>query len=181
MTGWLEWLSCGGEEMKKHDNKSSGEKIKHAKLRGEWAELKFMTKATEQGLRVSKPWGEVSRYDFLVECGGRVTRVQVKSTMFKDRGGYSCSVRGSSGPYVGDAFDFLAAYLIPLDVWYIIPAEEIRGQGSIALYPELKRAKYEIYREAWELLQGKNAVIGRMEACADESWEWRDSDIIAGG
>jgi hypothetical protein len=166
--------------MKKNDNKSSGEKIKHAKLRGEWAELKFMTKATEQGLRVSKPWGEVSRYDFLVEYNGVVSRVQVKSTMFKDRGGYSCSVRGSSGPYVGDAFDFLAAYLIPEDVWYIIPAEKIKGQGSIALYPRLERAKYRGYREAWNLLKG-DSLVGDIQACADEGWEWRHSDIVAGG
>lgn len=166
--------------MKKNDNKSSGEKIKHAKLRGEWAELKFMTKATEQGLRVSKPWGEVSRYDFLVEYNGVVSRVQVKSTMFKDRGGYSCTVRASNGPYEGDAFDFVAAYLIPEDEWYIIPAEKIKGQGSIALYPKLERAKYRAYREAWDLLKG-DSLVGDIKACAEESWEWRDSDIIAGG
>ncbi len=69
-------------------------------------------------------------------------RVQVKSTMFKDRGGYSCTVRGCRGPYEGDPFDFLAAYLIPVDMWYIIPAERFSGQGSIALYPQLKKSKY---------------------------------------
>jgi len=39
--------------------------------------------------------------------------------MFKDRGGYSCTVRGCRGPYEGDPFDFLAAYLIPVDMWYL--------------------------------------------------------------
>jgi len=47
--------------------------------------------------------------------------------MFKDRGGYSCTVRGCRGPYEGDPFDFLAAYLIPVDMWYIIPAERFSG------------------------------------------------------
>src|SRR6059058_2634395 len=73
--------------------------------------------------------------------------------MFKDRGGYSCTGRGCRGPYEGDPFDFLAAYLIPVDMWYIIPAERFSGQGSIALYPQLKKAKYGPYKEAWHLLR----------------------------
>ena len=109
----------------------------------------------------------MSQYDFLVEYEGVVSRVQVKSTMFVDRGGYSCTVRGSKGPYEGDVFDFIAAYLIPEDIWYIIPAEKIKGQGSIALYPRLERAKYEICREAWNLFRG--TLVGEIEACADES------------
>jgi hypothetical protein len=84
--------------------------------------------------------------------------------MFVDRGGYSCSVRGCSGPYEGDPFDYLAVYLIPEDLWYIIPAERVRGQGSVALYPRLRRSKYEEYREAWGLL--KSAVVDCIEACA---------------
>jgi hypothetical protein len=91
----------------------------------------------------------------VVEGKERFVRVQVKSTMFVDRGGCSCTVRGCPGPYRGDAFDFVAAYLIPEDVWYIIPAEKMRGQGGIALYPKLKKAKYEPYREAWHVLRGE--------------------------
>jgi hypothetical protein len=54
-------------------------KIKHAKKRGEWAELKFMAAAAEQGLCVTKPWGETAQYDFVVEHKARFVRVQVKS------------------------------------------------------------------------------------------------------
>ena len=134
--------------------KNNGMKIKHPKLRGEWAELRFMARAAEMGLQVSKPWGETSHYDFAVEHDGHFVRVQVKSTMFVDRGGYSCSVRGCRGPYEGDPFDFVAAYVIPEDLWYIIPAEKIHGQGSIALYPNLRNSKYDGYKEAWHLLRG---------------------------
>jgi len=41
-----------------------GMKIKHPKLRSEWAEMGFMTRAAEHGLNVARPWGEMSRYDF---------------------------------------------------------------------------------------------------------------------
>ena len=126
-----------------------------------------VVRAAEHGLQVSKPWGETAHYDFAVEFKGRFARVQVKSTMFKDRGGYSCTVRGCRGPYVGDAFDFVAAYLIPEDIWYVIPAEKIRGQGSIALYPKLKKSKFRRYREAWHLLRksARKARVESLQAC----------------
>ena len=127
--------------------------IEHPKLRGEWAELRFMTCAAEHGLCVSKPWGETARYDFAVEHEARFVRVQVKSTGFIDRGGYSCSVRGSRGAYVGDPFDFVAVYVVPEDIWYIIPEAVLRGQGSVAVYPRLKKSKYGKYLGNWESLK----------------------------
>jgi len=146
--------------------------IKHPKIRGEWVELRFMMRAIELGLHLNKPWGEVMPYDFVVEHKGRFVRVQVKSTMFKDRGGYSCTVRGSEGPYQGDPFEYLAAYVFQEDLWYIIPAALVVGEGSIALYPKLKCAKYGPYKEAWHLLRKDGAEPGkvdRIEACAEET------------
>jgi hypothetical protein len=155
--------------------KNRGMGIKHPKLRGEWVELWFMLRATELGLHLNKPWGEAVPYDFAVEHEGQFVRVQVKSTMFKDRGGYSCTVRGSDGPYEGDPFEFLAAYVFQEDLWYIIPAEMVVGQGSIALYPKLKRAKYGPYKEAWHLLRNEEAKpsrVGWIEASVEEvPWE----------
>jgi hypothetical protein len=117
-------------------------------------------------------------YDFVVEYKGRFVRVQVKSTMFKDRGGYSCTVRGSDGPYQGDPFDYVAAYVFQEDLWYIIPAELVVGQGSIALYPKLKDAKYAPYKEAWHLLREvpvKPGQVDWIEASVEEIAEERES------
>jgi hypothetical protein len=50
--------------------------FKTHKLRGEWAELRFMTRAAEHGLMVSKPWGDSAPYDLMVEHHGRVLRIQ---------------------------------------------------------------------------------------------------------
>ncbi len=165
------WI-LGDPEGSRSVKKNRGMKIKHPKVRGEWVELKFMLRALELGLHLSKPWGEVMPYDFVVECRGRFVRVQVKSTMFEDRGGYSCTVRGSDGPYEGDPFDVLAAYVFQEDAWYIIPAVLVVGQGSIALYPEMEDAKYEPYREAWHLLkEGPHSLkIDRIQACVE--WRW---------
>lgn len=155
--------------------RNRGMGIKHPKVRGEWVELKFMMRAIELGLHLNKPWGEVMPYDFVIEHRARFARVQVKSTMFIDRGGYSCTVRGCDGPYEGDPFDYLAAYIFQEELWYIIPAKLVVGQGSIALYPRLKRAKYGPYKEAWHLLRtGIRAETGRVDsiqACAESAAE----------
>jgi hypothetical protein len=115
------------------------------------------------------PWGEMSRYDFAVEYKGRFVRVQVKSTMFLDRGGYTVTVRGWRGKYTGDPFDFVAAYLIPLDIWYILPVASFKMRATVGLYPKLKKSKYGRYKEAWHLLRGgAGDTVDRIEACAEE-------------
>jgi hypothetical protein len=158
--------------------KNAGMKIKHAKVRGQWVELKFMLRAIELGLHLNTPWGEVMPYDFVIEHAGRFARVQVKSTLCKQKDeGYSCTIRPTSGPYQPNSFEFFAAYVIPEDAWYIIPEHVVFGQESIALYPHHKGSKYEPYEEAWTLLRrGLGPMPGfaaRIEACA-EDWPERD-------
>ena len=43
--------------------------------------------------------------------------------------------------------------MIPEDVWYIIPAKTIEGRESVGLCSKSKHAKYEEFREAWQLLR----------------------------
>ena len=70
-------------------------------------------------------------------------------------------VIASEGLYRESLFQFVAAYVIPEDVWYLIPAVVLlRGKQKKALtllpvkprHPE--RYKYEGYREAWGLMGG---------------------------
>jgi hypothetical protein len=146
-------------------------KITDKKLRGEWAEMRFMVCATEHGLQVSKPWGEMRSYDFIVGRPQNFVSVQVKSTTAKSRSGYVCTVRGGHTSYPAGSFDFRAAYVVFEDAWYIIPLEQIQGMRDVSLYPKLKKAKYEKYREAWNLLQpesdsGEGAID--IQACAED-------------
>src|SRR5579863_5785852 len=134
--------------------KNDGRKIKQCKQRGEWAELRFMARASEHGLCVSKPWGDSSRYDFAVESGGRFLRVQVKSTTYKKRRSYVCHFDPKK-PYTKGQIDFLAAYIVPEDVWYIVPVElQSRPICNLILSPHLAVSKYGAYKEAWDLLLG---------------------------
>src|SRR5207248_1743008 len=124
------------------------------KQRGEWVEMRFMARASEEGLRVSKPYGESAPYDFIVEHSARCLRVQVKSTTHQSHGGHCCQVRGSNHrPYLENSFDFAAVYLIPHDRWFIIPGIQIDSQTSVFFSPGLRNSKYGQYEEAWKLLR----------------------------
>src|SRR5580704_8234738 len=130
-------------------NRRVGMKFKNCKLRGEWAEF--------------------SGYDFVVGQGERAVRVQVKSTIFREGTGYSCTMKDSKGPYKRNSFEFVAAYVIPEDVWFIIPEKKVRGLWSVGLYPKLETAKYREYQEAWDLLRGETpGSVERIQACVEE-------------
>jgi len=63
--------------------------------------------------------------------------------------------------------DFFAAYVIPEDVWYLIPTGVVlQRRGDLMLCPvqprKYDRYKYECYREAWGLLsKSKRALAAR--------------------
>jgi hypothetical protein len=91
----------------------------------------------------------------------RILRVQVKSTDCRTQYGYLCQFKPNahSKPYTLKQVDFFAAYVIPEDAWYLIPAAVLlRGKRkkAVTLLPAAprhpERYKCEGYREAWELL-----------------------------
>jgi hypothetical protein len=64
-----------------------------------------------------------------------------------------CASRSEAVEHDQNQIDFVAAYIIPLDLWYILPAPvTTRLHGHISLSPHRKGHKYEPYLEAWHLL-----------------------------
>ena len=135
--------------------------FRNFKERGEWVELQFMAQALRKKLRVSKPWGDSGSYDVGIEHQGRLLRVQVKSTSYRLGSGYQCACQPNamSKRYTTRKVDFFAAYIVPEDVWYIIPAAVVLKTKScdIMLCPVQRMRRdsylYEHYREAWHLLR----------------------------
>jgi hypothetical protein len=134
---------------------SEGASITNHKQRGEWAELRFMARASELGFRVTKPWGDSARYDFALETGDRFLRVQVKSTIARGWGGFICCLNPTGGPrYTVEQVDFFAVFVIPCDVWYILPAAvALQTKGRFFLAPDHQGQKYQAYKEAWHLMR----------------------------
>src|SRR5579863_3192144 len=133
----------------------------YSKRKGEMAELIFALKAISMGFAVSKPFGDSEAYDLVVGERNRLLRIQVKSVFTSKRWGYNVAVSRKRLPltihYTADEIDFLVAYVVPHDAWYIIPVEEVLTLANIRLYPEGTRKKdggyFEKYREAWHLLR----------------------------
>jgi hypothetical protein len=135
------------------------------KEQGEWAELCFMTKAAGMGLRVVRPFGDSSSYDVGVECANRILRVQVKSTNHRRAGTqtYALHLHGNKPEqYAKGTLDLFAMYLIPVDIWYILPFEEVEGKQALHFTPGGRREKYKKFREAWDLLKAQPTLSSQV-------------------
>lgn len=147
------------------------------KQRGELSELAFIYKATGLGFHVSKPYGDSSRYDFIVEHLGHCSKVQVKATTQQlAAGAYFIQTKrrlnNSSARYLPGEIDFFACHIVPVDAWYIFPLEAIGQKFHVDVYPHLpeRDRRYGRYREAWHLLTGldpRTAFIPWICACED--------------
>jgi len=154
------------DRIEKTEMTNKGIDIQHPKLRGEWAELRFMARAAEFGLLVTKPWGDTARYDFAVEHQGKFLRVQVKSSLHKEPRGFRINLVTTAGLYTPEDIDFLVIFLIEPEIWYVIPAQAFAGQRSVRLYPGAKESKFAEFEEAWHLLTGKKPKKNHVETAA---------------
>jgi hypothetical protein len=120
------------------------------KSRGEAAEAAFMAKAANLGFGICKPWGDSERYDFILDSGERFWRVQVKSTECHSESRYRVKAAGSSARYTADEIDFLVAYIVPEDLWYVVPVSIAAAHQVLHFYPANgEHSLLEKYREAW--------------------------------
>lgn len=103
--------------------------------RGVLSEVAFVHKATSLGYMVAKPYGNIHRFDFIVEGSGKLWRVQVKSTTHIGAGLYElhtcCNVHRRLVAYQESDFDFLVAHIVPEDCWYVLPVQVVAGRLGI--------------------------------------------------
>jgi hypothetical protein len=113
------------------------------------------------GYVVAKPYGNIHRYDFIVEGRQKFWRVQVKACASRLRGLYNictrCSNHSRALAYKESELDFVAAYIMPEETWFVLPASAVVGRSSILLRPACpegprRRDPFAQYREAWHLL-----------------------------
>jgi hypothetical protein len=120
---------------------------------GDAVEAAFLARAAGLFFQVAKPWGEDVRYDFLVDAGRGIWRVQVKAATSFDGRRYNVRAGGASTLYTPDEIDFLAAHIVGENTWYVIPVEAVVPRTGLHLYPqEGSKGQFEIYREGWCLM-----------------------------
>jgi len=89
--------------------------------------------------------------------------VQVKCT--ERYGDFRYQVKNGGNrdvPYTSSEIDFIAAHVVPLDLWYIVPIEAVGSRKGLRFYPNGSgKGLLEKYREAWCLLDCPRRVRGR--------------------
>ena len=130
------------------------------KKQGEWAQEAFILKALGLDFEVLRPIGDSARYDVATRSPKRCrfVSVQVKSVGYAEPSGayeVNCG-RGNQSkiPYTPQEVEFLAVYVIPEDVWYIIPVKALQRRTRLRVHPfrAKRKMRFEPYREAWFLL-----------------------------
>jgi hypothetical protein len=119
---------------------------------GEAVEAAFLAKVLMLGIPVLKPWGDSRPYDFAVETW-RLWKVQVKCAT--SHRGTRCSARAAGGGelYTLDDIDFLVAYVVSENLWYVVPADAFVPRVTVHFnYGPKSQGMFEIYRETWCLL-----------------------------
>ena len=132
---------------------------------GEQGELAFLSKASSLGFALSLPYGHMQRYDFIVDGGTNVWRVQVKTTTHMLNGLYLVGMHHRfnqrARAYTASEIDFVAVYIQPEKTWYILPVREVTEHRSLLFRPKgyARRDPYAHYREAWHLLGKPHGLL----------------------
>jgi hypothetical protein len=152
---------------------------KNTKITGERSEAAFLTRAVQLNFGIAKPWGDSRRYDFILDNGECLHRIQVKCTESIRARAYETRATYTTGKgravYTKKDIDFIAAHVVPLDIWYIIPVEVCTPAPMLRFYPHrnAKKMRLEPYREAWHLVlpkeNQKEETTIDIQACADEA------------
>lgn len=88
---------------------------------------------------MAKPWGDSDRYDYILDAGGRFWRVQVLSTAYESQRGYAVHtyvyVKRKMVALSADDIDCIIAYIVPLNLWYVLPVESFSPCKNLWFYP----------------------------------------------
>ncbi len=114
-----------------------------SKQKGIITELQCITAFNQLGYHISIPYGENSRYDFIADIEGKLIRVQVKTSRYKDESQeailFACrsSHVNSKGTqnvrYTSDEIDYFATYFN--NICYLIPVNECSTEKVLRFVP----------------------------------------------
>lgn len=129
-----------------------------AKTIGVTGETLFAFRALEQGLVPSVPMGDNSQYDFLIDNGSKISRVQIKASSHPDNSSkvdrYNFTLKHSNySLYSAEDIDVFGLVVIPLRLVYIVPHTVVSDLTKTSVFPtNNSTSKMEEFRERWDLL-----------------------------
>ena len=145
--------------------------------KGSIAEAAITAEAVKSGVQVLKPLIEGSRYDLAFEIGERFLRIQCKWANRKGNviAAHIGTCRLTPGGYVRttyapDEIDAIALYCAELDECYLVPVDDVRGQGylHLRLAPAANNQEAAIRYAATYEFRGAIAQLGERVAGSHE-------------
>lgn len=111
------------------------------KQKGIVSELQCITYFYQLGYQVSIPYGENSRYDFIVDVDGHLLKMQCKTSSLKDEGAIKFSCRSTrvnateniSRRYTKDEIDYFCTFYE--GKCYLVPVEECSVAKKLRFIP----------------------------------------------
>jgi len=109
---------------------------------------------------VSIPVGDNTPYDALVDVGGTIKKVQVKTITFDPYDNNRVSIRRSryangkmvTKVYEDGDFDIFVGYCPERDIFILLPWKDIPASGTLGVHFDSAKCKYRRYVENWALL-----------------------------
>lgn len=102
----------------------------NSKEKGNLTELQCITAVYELGYKAAIPYGENSRYDFILDTGDKLLKIQVKTSSTVDEDSFKFSCRSTrvnsqgnvSKKYTAEEIDYFATYYN--GKCYLVPVQE---------------------------------------------------------
>lgn len=108
--------------------------------KGAAAEVLFDYHIIDRGMMTARPLYDIG-YDRIVDYRGRLTRVQIKMTGFKQDGSWWVSTSKNKKKRYIDEFDVMAVYIKNECIWMFIPISDITG-SAMKITTDGKAKKY---------------------------------------
>ena len=143
-----------------------------SKQKGIVTELQCITAFNQLGYHISIPYGENSRYDFIADIDGKLIRVQVKTSRYKDdlknsilfscRSTRKSMTQSRQVSYTSEEIDYFATYFN--NKCYLVPIEECSSEKTLRFEPPANGQKigitfaedYELEKQITKLKGGSN-------------------------
>jgi hypothetical protein len=158
----------------------TGKSETNAKAIGCIGETLFAFRAMEEGLIVSQPMGDNSPYDFLVDNGEDILKLQIKSSRWNEHEGtqkspkYGFTLKHSlkNTVYDSDDVDFFGLVVLPIKAIWIVPQKVLDNVTKANVWPfNNSNGAMADYREQWILLKSYSEYIetAAVEECQQVS------------
>lgn len=114
-----------------------------SKSSGEQAELYFAAECCRQGITVCFPHSDDVAYDFVLDTGRKLLKIQVKSSRFKYGKGYKFSTNYKTSNH---GFDFYVFFVHKTRDFYIVPLSKFKKENFYT-------NNNDVYKNNWQLFK----------------------------